>query len=254
MRTAGRSAALRDLVIDRPHQRDEFVVDDLDDLLGRDRRGRARPGRRALASTRAMKSLTTLKLTSASRSARRTSRRPSRMLSAVSRPRPRSFLNASHRPRVMPSNMRRISGKHWLRSPRRPVTVRQPRAGFNRTERARQSRRYPSSPSLAATGSHEVPQCGAFWDCIGICALPHCHHCSRRRLAAVARAEARRRLARDRHPRDVPDRRAEEAVARAGRHRLRRAGGRRAARCYVTDRMLARRREAARQRLRQAAG
>src|SRR5262245_43768751 len=53
-----------------------------------------------------MKSLATLKLTSASRKARRTSRKPSLTFSAVSRPRPRSFLNASPSDRVMPSNMR----------------------------------------------------------------------------------------------------------------------------------------------------
>src|SRR5262245_56433829 len=53
-----------------------------------------------------MKSLATLKLTSASRNARRTSRKPSFTFSAVSRPRPRSFLNASPSERVMPSNMR----------------------------------------------------------------------------------------------------------------------------------------------------
>ena len=33
MRTVGRSLAKRDLVIDRPHEGDQFVVDDLDDLL-----------------------------------------------------------------------------------------------------------------------------------------------------------------------------------------------------------------------------
>ena len=49
----------------------------------------------------------------------------------------------------------------------------------------------------------------------------------RRRLAAVAGPAARRRLARDGHPRQVPRRRAEGPVARAGRRRLRRPGGRR---------------------------
>src|SRR5213076_138028 len=49
----------------------------------------------------------------------------------------------------------------------------------------------------------------------------------RRRLAAVARPEARRRVARDRHPRQVPGRRAEGPLARPLRHGLRWAGGQR---------------------------
>src|SRR5262245_2402019 len=60
----------------------------------------------ACASTRPMKSLVTLKLTSASRKARRTSRRPSRMLSAVRRPRPRNLFSASFKLRWILSNMR----------------------------------------------------------------------------------------------------------------------------------------------------
>src|SRR2546430_908018 len=64
----------------------------------------------AFSSTRAMKSVTTVKLTSASSSARRTSRRPSRMLSAVSRPRPRSFLRASPRGRVFLNDFIRSGG------------------------------------------------------------------------------------------------------------------------------------------------
>src|SRR4051794_33562878 len=81
-----------------------------------------------------MKSVTTLKFTSASRNARRTSLSPSRTLSAVSRPRPRSFLNASPSERVMPSNMRNHQRK--ARRCQRIVTLRQTRARFNRTGKA----------------------------------------------------------------------------------------------------------------------
>src|SRR5439155_26751918 len=52
-----------------------------------------------------MKSLATVKLTSASSRARRTSCRPSRILASVRRPRPRSFFSASPRPFWMLSNM-----------------------------------------------------------------------------------------------------------------------------------------------------
>src|SRR5271157_1250929 len=54
---------------------------------------------------REMKSLATVKLTSASSRARRISPMLSRMLASVIRPRPRSFFSASPRPRWMPSNM-----------------------------------------------------------------------------------------------------------------------------------------------------
>ena len=63
-------------------------------------------------------------------------------------------------------------------------------------------------------------------------------HRSRRRLAAVARAEARRRLARDRHPREVPDRRAEEAVARARSASATPGRRSRSGKVFVTDRVL----------------
>src|SRR5438552_1328292 len=60
---------------------------------------------RAFSVTSLMKLLTTVKLTSASRRALRTSCKPSRTFASVSRPRPRSFLKASDRPRWMLSNM-----------------------------------------------------------------------------------------------------------------------------------------------------
>lgn len=65
----------------------------LDELLrGRQAFSTAWPSVRS--RTRSTKSLTTLKLTSASRSARRTSRNPSRIFSSVSRVRPPSARNA----------------------------------------------------------------------------------------------------------------------------------------------------------------
>ena len=73
-----------------PEQLDELVVDDLDDLLGRRERLEDVLADGLAPCTRSMKARTTLKLTSASRSATRTSRSASWMFSSVRRPRPPS--------------------------------------------------------------------------------------------------------------------------------------------------------------------
>src|SRR5688500_7916615 len=93
--------------------------------------------------------------------------------------------------------------------------------------KASDSRRYPAPPPDLSEPLPRpdpgVPDASLLPD-----SGPHTHtrtHTLRGRLAAVARAEARRRLARDRYRLDVPQGRAEGSLARAGRHRLRGAGG-----------------------------
>ena len=130
------------------------------------------------------------------------------MFSAVSRPRPRSFLNASPSERVMPSNMRFSGRKRRRAGCGGVITLRQPER-FNRTER-RESRRYPEQwPAIGSIGHNPDwteridAMRGFVWvirPCPEFSTGPpaRSRRYWRRRLAAVAGAEARRRLARDR--------------------------------------------------------